>query len=664
MLFSQTGSWRTYMAYHDIAEVEKAGNIVYVLASNNLYAYNTNDQSIQTYDKVNFLNDCTINHIAWCQSAQRLIILYSDNNIDLIDRENHVVNLPDYYMKSMIEDKTVNDIYIEGSHAYLSTNFGILKINVKDAEISDTYNLGFLVDYCYIENGKIYAASHTKGIYSAKLTDNLLDKNSWTYTKNYQKKNKTIDEDLLTLIRTLDPDGPKYNYFHFMKFVNGSLYTTGGMYSGGVQGGRPGCIQVMKDGEWTIYEDELESKTGIRYTDINGLSIDPKDNNHVVAFGRTGLYEFHNGQYTNVWTYTNSPLKYAAGLIVESSFKNYVLVLGATFDDEGNLWCMNSQTYDAKSGLLRLSEGSQWTSFHKSSLICKDNYLKIDRTLGSMENAMFDSRHLLWFVNNHWDVPSVYCYNTVKDELKSYTRFINEDGTRVEAEYVRCVAEDKDGNLWIGTNVGPIYLSSTDIDEDVSSTTFMQVKVPRNDGTNLADYLLGGVDITCMAIDGGNRKWFGTANSGVYLISSDNLEQIHHFTSSNSSLISDNIESVAINQSNGEVFFGTDKGLCSFMSDATETNEDMTKDNVWAYPNPVRPDYNGPITVTGLSYNSYIKIVASSGSLVAEGRSNGGSFTWDGCDKNGKRVASGVYMVETATEEGKKGTVCKIAIVN
>ena len=100
------------------------------------------------------------------------------------------------------------------------------------------------------------------------------------------------------------------------------------------------------------------------------------------------------------------------------------------------------------------------------------------------------------------------------------------------------------------------------------------------------------------------------------------------------------------------------------MSDASEPAETMTKDNVYAYPNPVRPDYNGLVTVTGLTLNADVKIVTTNGTLVAEGRSNGGTFTWDATDQKGRRVASGVYMVQTATADGKKGTVCKIAVVN
>lgn len=120
---------------------------------------------------------------------------------------------------------------------------------------------------------------------------------------------------------------------------------------------------------------------------------------------------------------------------------------------------------------------------------------------------------------------------------------------------------------------------------------------------------------------------------------------------------------MAINEKTGEVFIGTDKGLCSYMSDASTTNSEMTKDNVWAYPNPVKPDYTGLITITGLSFDADIKIVTTNGILVNQGRSNGGTYTWNGKDQKGKKVASGIYMVETATSDGSKGIVCKIAII-
>jgi ligand-binding sensor domain-containing protein len=237
----------------------------------------------------------------------------------------------------------------------------------------------------------------------------------------------------------------------------------------------------------------------------------------------------------------------------------------------------------------------------------------------------------------------------------------NQDGTSYTDFVPHCVAEDLDGNIWIGTNVGPFLIEKSKITSQDEPIT--QVKVARNDGTDLADYLLSGVNITNIVIDGANRKWFGTENNGVYLISADNTEQIHHFTEDNSPLLSNQIKSLAMNPETGELFIGSDIGLCSYMSDATAGVDEMSKDDVYAFPNPVPSDYTGTITVRGLAYNSDVKILTVSGRLVAEGRSNGGTFTWNGRDSAGRRVASGIYMICAAKSDGSNGIVCKIAMV-
>ena len=386
------------------------------------------------------------------------------------------------------------------------------------------------------------------------------------------------------------------------------------------------------------------------FQDFACLDLDPQNPTHIFAGGRTGLYEYNNGRMVKYHNVDNSLLEYSTA----DCIKNYILTLGVKFDKQGNLWCLNSLAESAS--ILKLSTDGKWESYHKKILVDDNN-----RSLANLRGLTMDSRGYLWFVNNHWALPSFYCFDPSSDAINYFSNFVNEDGTTITTTGVRCIEEDKEGNMWIGTNVGPLMLLAKDISE--SNAVLQQVKVPRNDGTNFADYLLSGVDITCIAIDGGGRKWFGTNGNGVYLISEDNMEQVQHFTNSNSALLSNNIEAITINDKTGEVFFGTDNGLCSYMSDASATNENMTSDNVYAYPNPVEPDYTGLITIVGLSYNADVKIVTANGALVASGTSNGGSFTWDGCDLNGKRVASGVYMVETATSEGKKGTVCKIAIV-
>ena len=650
------GEWKAYLAYSDITEIEKAGEELFVLASKNLYLYNTQDQSVRTFSKMDALSDCGIAHIAWNQKANRLVVIYENENIDLLEPNGNCVNLPEYNMKSVTGDKIINDIYISGQYAYLATGFGILKLDVAKAEISDTYTLGKNITAVAISNGTIYAKT-AQGVYSASLNVNLIDPNNWTPATTIPSgifdKDRTIWNEYIETLRNVSTDGPQYNYFGFMRFAGGRLFTVVGGYGAGIEENRNGAVQVLTDGEWTIYEDQLQTATGYEYKDVMSVDIDPNDASHVFAAGRTGIYEFRDGHFLQAYSSNNSPLGTALSP-TQSNQEAYTLVESVKYDAEGNLWMLNSQS--ATSPIHVLQHDGNWKSYTSSTL------MNDGRTMGALQGLTFHSQGLLWFVNNHWTVPSLHCFNPQTEKVQSFTTFINQDGTRVDVNSVQCVAEDKNGDLWVGTNIAPLLLEQAKFNE--TDPEFTQVKVPRNDGTNYADYLLNGVNISGIAIDGGNRKWFATKGNGAYLISADNLTQLQHFTSQNSMLLSDNIESIAINDQTGEVFFGTDKGLCSYMSDATAVNEEMTKDNVWAYPNPVRPDYTGLITITGLNYDTDVKIVTASGTLVAEGRSNGGTFTWDGCDQhNGKRVASGVYMVLAATAEGNKGTVCKIAIV-
>lgn len=652
------GDWKAYMAYHDVQEIELAGNLVFVQASNNLYVYNQNDQSIQTFSKIDYLSDCDIEHIAYCQAAHRLLILYSNSNIDLMNTSNYeVTNLADYYNASTTGDKTIYDIYVNGKYAYMSNGFGIVKVNVADGEISDTYNLGFKVNWCEIKDNCIYAYSQTDGQYRAPLSVNLLDKNNWSKVGGYAAKQQADKSELKQMVSTLNPGGPKYNYFGFMKFANNQLYTCDGGFAVGIS--RKGCIQMLKNEEWNIYpDDNISFKTNVTYENLECLDYDPTDTSHIFVGGRNGLYEYKNGNFENYYNYENSPIER-----YNNRSKEYELITGVKFDKEGNLWMLNSQA--PTQSLIEFTKDKQWISHQLPDLMKLDDAGFTNKSLGLLGNMLIDSRGLLWFVNNHWIVPSLYCYQFSEDNseerLNAFTSFVNEDGTEVSVGAVRCAAEDKDGNIWIGTSAGPLLLDPNQI--TASAPTFTQVKVPRNDGTNYADYLLSGIDVSCIAVDGANRKWFGTKKNGIYLISEDNLSEIHHFTTLNSPLLSNGIESIAINEKTGEVFIGTDKGLCSYMSDSSTPNESMTSDNVWAYPNPVKPDYTGLITIVGLSQNADVKILTSNGRIVNEGKSNGGTYTWNGCDANGKKVASGIYMVATATNDVEKGTVCKIAII-
>ena len=640
------GTWKAYMAYHDITEIAKGGNTLYTLASGSLFAYNTNDNSVTTYDKAGGLSDCRIVHIGWCSGPRRLVIAYDTGNIDVLSENGNVVNVPDLYLKSMTGDKQIYDIYGAGDVAYVATGFGIIKLNTSTYEISDTYNLGFKVDYTYLDGGKLYAASAEKGLYACAVNTNLANRNNWTRAGDYVTQPAKAAPELLKMVQTANPGGPKYNEFAFLRFTNGALYGTRGGYNVVQDLYLPGCIQVLKNDEWTIFQDDINDQIGPNlFEDVAAIDVDPLDENHVFASGKKGIYEFRNAKFVRHYTYDNSILGEAF-----PNNKDYVVVQGIKFDTQGNLWAANSAT--SKANLVRLSPQGEWTSLPQEGLRGKYNLCQLT----------FDSRGKLWILNDNWSQPGFYAYDPKAQTLTPFTRFYNEDGTQLKLYTVHCMAEDKAGNMWIGTDRGPLMLPAQNV--ETPDATLVQVKVPRNDGSNYADYLLDGIDITCMAVDDAGRKWFGTKANGVYLISQDNMQQLLHFQADNSKLLSDNILSIAINNATGEVFFGTDRGLCSYIGDATTANEEMTNDNVWAYPNPVRPEYTGPVTITGLSYDADVKIVTSSGALVKEGRSTGGTFIWDATDLKGRRVASGVYIVLTATSAGDKGAVCKIAVVN
>lgn len=653
------GTWKNYLAYSEITDVQQAGNTLFVLASECLYSYNTADQSVSTYDKTNIMSGCGISMIGWCAQAGRLVTVYSDGNIDLISREGTSLNMPDYYNFSTTLDKTVNGLDIYGSHAYLSTGFGVVDINVADAEVTDTYTLGFSVNYVYATADSLYAASASDGIYAASRRDNMLDPDNWRYTAPYTPRQKTIDPELLAEARKAATGGPKYNHFYYMTHRNNRLYTCGGFFLPGYNDEHlPGMVQTWDGDEWTVYQDSLQTITGYNYQSINSIAVDPADPDHVFAAGKNGLYEFQDARLVKYYNEDNSPLQsvYDRGNFLGP---NYLLVNGLMFDDAtGHLWMLNSETQSTS--IFEMTD-SGFVSHHDSRLMDSRGF-----SYAGMMGLFKDSRGLFWFINNNSGDIAAICYQPETGGLTRYRgTFQNQNGTRLQILYMRCITEDLDGNIWLGTNLGPLYITPQQIaEEDPDPCVLTQYVVPRNDGTNYGDYLLSGVDVSAIAIDGAGRKWIGTNGNGVYLISRDNNTQLQHFTSEDTPLLSDVIESIAVDDNTGEVFIGTDMGLCSYLADATAPADDMTKDNVYAYPNPVRPGYTGLITVNGLTMDADVKITTSNGTIVASGRSQGGTFTWDGCDQSGRRVASGVYMVQTAKSDGSKGTVCKIAVVN
>ncbi len=239
--------------------------------------------------------------------------------------------------------------------------------------------------------------------------------------------------------------------------------------------------------------------------------------------------------------------------------------------------------------------------------------------------------------------------------------FRNSDGDFfTEMNDVYALAEDKNGEIWVGTSTGvAIYSNPQKIwTEEVLYATRPGLDSP----DDFFHPLLEKESITAIAIDGANRKWFGTKASGVFLISENGETELQHFNSENSPLPGNEITDIAINNQTGEVFIGTAAGLISYMGEATAGNEEYN--DVYVYPNPVRETYEGPIVIKGLVDDTDLRITDISGNLVHKTTSLGGQAIWDGKNLNGNRCKTGVYLVFMATPAGEKTKITKLLFIH
>lgn len=669
------GTWQVYPSYANLTEISPAGDVCFALASGSLFAYNNTTAETTVFNKTTGLAGIDISHIAWSQQAKRLVVAYGDGNIDLVSASGDITNVPGLYLSETVSDKTVSHIYIDRQFAYMSIGVGVMKLDAKKGVIADTYQLGFAVDHSYIKDGYLYAVSKAQGTWRGLLTDNLLDKNRWQRVGGYTASTDnrlnvrdastglwwtrndagllacyTLATDGTRTYKTegVLPEGPASNHFYRLYMHGEKLYSVAGFWAQENNAGYPGEVHVWNGQNWSEFEQPTSQMIGHDYIDLLCMDFDPKKEGHVMVGAKGGVYEFQDGKFIKHYGRQNSVLE--SGV----NSDNYTIVSTLKYTDNGDLWVLNSMVDNP---IWKIEHGSgNWVNYPHPEMSTPAKY-----NLVSLLQSRYN-KNIMWFANNYYMENRLYAYDFVNDKLVGHgPNFTNEDGTVITPVMVYALAEDLDGNVWIASSNGPFYISSADA--IAGNDAFIQHKVPRNDGTNLADYLLSDVKTRCIAVDGANRKWMGTEN-GVFLISSDCNTLLQHFTTENSPLPSNTVYDICIDNNSNIVYFATERGLCSYASDATQPSEEMTKDNVYAYPNPVTPEYTGKITIVGLSFNADVKIVTSNGALVNQGRSTGGSYQWDGRDLKGKRVASGVYMVQAATETGDKGVVCRIAVVN
>ncbi|MCQ2310531.1 MAG: hypothetical protein MJZ64_02120 [Paludibacteraceae bacterium] len=446
-------------------------------------------------------------------------------------------------------------------------------------------------------------------------------------------------------------NGPAENYPYRMRIVNGNLIMVpGGYYVSSTS--HYGTISIYNNDSWMCWSTaELNKVTQNDIINLSDCIIDPKDANHffVGSLGR-GLIEFRNNQFYKYYLGNNSFLD-----SIDSPAFAYTWVDAFAYDSDDNLWMLN---ISHKRNIKILKRDGSWVALDYQAA-----------------NEMERARDLLIW-NQNENIKIISCNHKKigicmlddngtlsqpdDDKCVLVTTFVDQDNNSIILDGIYSIAQTKEGALWIGTGAGIVVIDNPS--ELFTGNACRKIKIPRNDGTNLADYLLNTEQINAIAVDGANRKWIGTAGSGLYLISEDGQETIEHFTADNSPLLSDEIISLAIEPISGKVFIGTSKGLMSYQSDAASPFEDYS--SVYAYPNPVRPDYEGVITITGLMDETEVHIVDNAGNLVCQTHSYGGTAVWDGKTADGHRVASGVYSVLCNEATDNKHAVVKILLMH
>lgn len=504
--------------------------------------------------------------------------------------------------------------YLLISYDYLLVTYNS---NVQQTDIVYDYFPGYANPFCgvYDTDGAIWIADLSSGLVRFK---------NWHGDK-------------------IAPSGPGNNNVFAMDIAGSDLYVAPGSVnsSWGNAWNTSGVFSYIGNNWYTLKDQNPAFDT---LFDIIDVKIDPRDNTHVWAASLArGLIELRNGMITNIYSENNSALEQPF------TFYNWLGIGGLAYDKDYNLWVVNVNC----NNLLKVFKADgTWASFSTVPYLYEavGGKILIDQNGQKWVLTMNGSGLLVFNENGTWT-----------DNSDNVTRLLTTAVGKgnLPSNSVYSIAEDLDGQIWIGTDKGvAVFYNPENITNggnyDSQMITIMQ------DGT--AQHLLAFERVSAIAVDGANKKWFGTEKAGVFLMSEDGQEEIFHFTEENSPLLSNTITSIAIDDKTGVVYFGTSNGIVSFRAYATKGGE--TFSNVYAYPNPVRENFTGLIGIKGLVKDATVKITDISGTLVYETKSEGGQAVWNGKNFNGESAKSGVYFVFCSSEDGTEKLVTKIMVIN
>lgn len=757
MSYESQEKWSTHLSYNNTIKVCTTKHKVFAIANNHLYSISKDDATVASHTKLDGFSENEVTDIQYNEGKGCLIIVYNNSNIDIVESDGTIYNVPDLYQKQMSVNKTVYQITMDKEYAYLSTGFGIVVVNLDKKEIANTYIIGpdatkIPIHGIAIDEEHIYALS-TDYIYKVKKENtNLLDYNNWqenkipletaencntlykfsnslftvksdsivymynngwknfyeahedaniyctddkllisTGSNGFISFNQELSEDFSSKEYALNADydkyknsywvasggsgtkeikaegsintfkipGPEINNGQKLIYSGDRMYYINGRGSFLSRGMNSPIITYIKEHQWySLWPNQIKLYDFIDYAfDVSSIITDPKDDSHwyFSTFGE-GVFEVKDNKVIALYntTTTNDQIPAAE---YNNEHTNYCD--GLAVDSYGNIYIASTIV---ENPISIYNPSSQW----------KNLDYKVDLSTGWAKGFVFTSNFRL-LINTRFN-PYLFFWHDNKtpndssdDKTKLYntSQWIDKDGKKVNATYIYDVKEDKNGTLWAGTENGIVLFPKPQNIFDDNDYRCARVKINRNDDSGLADYLLDGETIYAIEVDYGNRKWLGTANSGLYLVSEDGTETLAHFTKENSPLSSNTISDIELNPITGELYIATPEGVYSYKTDSTKPVKEATKDTIFAFPNPVRPGYSGEVIIGGLENNSNVWITDSSGDLVFKGRTIGGSISWDCKNSAGEYVTGGVYIVLVSNEnsDSPNSVATKILVV-
>ena len=590
-------------------------------------------------------------------------IIYASLKENLLDKANWkpygLSNLSDSHTISAIASFKNTLFYLVSQQGIFYENNGELSRIINSSTLKYMKVIGEKL--ACIDNSRVFIVSDTQKFDQINLSINDIS----TYQadkywiaegskglRSIQRKGSNSFE---VLNEPIILDGPYSNSAFDIVCKNDKVYMIigGKDLLNGKRFDKGGYILTYDYDKWSFIDPkEAQKKLNLPRNprDYTSIAVTTDDSNDEIVYASSmgdGVIQYKNGTPVQSYNEKNAFKETAGGY-----GSGYCYIDGLAFDKNGNLWMTSSEVNHA---VLVLDKAGAWHRLDIEQL----------RGVYTINDILITSTNDKWIYVPRNTPKLVMIPNSESlDEVSSYefTTLIDTDGKELTPSNYTCVAEDKDGYIWVGTNRGAVYFTKPRISsaEDKAATRCTRVKYTNEETGNLA-YFLDNVVVTTLKVDAGNRKWIGTKGNGVYVLDNDNETIVYQFNTNNSPLLSDNIYDIEINDKTGEVFIGTDKGLNSYQGEASEGKSDYSE--IYAYPNPVRPEHMDKVTIVGLMDNSNVKITDLNGNIIYQTKSLGGQAIWNCRNANGSRVATGVYLVLASTEEASESVVTKIIVV-